>query len=457
MRLNVPPAYPVITTHEGALARRIPPLAELRRTVCACLLWEDGFYESGVSAADRIRDLVTKCKREDVAALAIEARSSMNLRHVPLLLVRELARVSDGTSLVKDTLEAVIQRPDEIMEFLSIYWKDGRTPIARQVLRGLERTYAKFNEYRFAKYNRDTAIKLRDVMFLTHPNPRKACRLDDVLTAEREALHKRIADNELKTPDTWEVALSTGQNKKETFERLITEKKLGYMALLRNLRNMEEVSCDRALVSEALIAGAPFSRALPFRFIAAARAVPRYEQFLDQAMQLAANNLPTLEGGTVLLIDVSGSMDDKLSTKSDMTRLDAACGLAILVRELCNDVAVYTFSNNMVEVPARRGMALRDAIAKSQQHGGTNLGAAVKVLTGFQTQARLIVITDEQSHDSVPNPPGRGYMINVASYQHGVGYGPWVHVDGFSESVLSFVVEYEKEHNAENGGGKVLR
>jgi hypothetical protein len=54
------------------------------------------------------------------------------------------------------------------------------------------------------------------------------------------------------------------------------------------------------------------------------------------------------------------------------------------------------------------------------------------------------VITDEQSHDAVPDPVAPlAYMINVASYRNGVGYGRWVHIDGFSEQVLRFIAEYE--------------
>ncbi len=71
-----------------------------------------------------------------------------------------------------------------------------------------------------------------------------------------------------------------------------------------------------------------------------------------------------------------------------------------------------------MKVPPRRGFALRDAIVSSQPHGGTLLGEAVKEID--RKGDRLIVFTDEQSHDTVPAPKGTGYMVNVASYQHGV-------------------------------------
>ena len=104
---------------------------------------------------------------------------------------------------------------------------------------------------------------------------------------------------------------------------------------------------------------------------------------------------------------------------------------------------MYSFSDNLVEVPARRGFALRDAIDASQRHNGTYLGKAVEQLNQKERYDRLIVITDGQAHDTVPNPQGKGYVINVASYKNGVGYAKWTHIDGWSESVIEYVRRLE--------------
>jgi len=435
MKTNLAIKYPSPITAQGAIAARIGPEQELRRTVAACLLWESGFYESGALIADRIKVLVPQCRAEFVAACAFEARTKMKLRHVPLLLVREMARTPTHRSLVGKLLADVIQRADELAEFVSIYWKDGKQPLSKQVKTGLAGAFLKFNEYNFAKYNRDGAVKLRDVLFLCHAKPQ---------TVEQEALFKKITDGTLKTPDTWEVALSGGADKKETFERLMREKNLGALAFLRNLRNMQESGIDAAHVAEYAQA-VDIARVLPFRFIAAARVVPVWENILEPMMLRACEGRDKLKGKTIVLLDVSGSMDAPISAKSDLRRVDAACGVAILLRELCNDVEIITFSEVVMQVAPRRGFALRDAVLTSQPHSGTRMGHAVELINRDRKYDRLIVLTDEQSSDRVPSPVGKGYVINVASNKNGVGYGVWNHIDGWSEAVIDYIQEFEKE------------
>lgn len=451
MQINTPVRRPAVSTHEGAPAKSLSPEHELQRSVMACMLWEDGFYESGEDIATRINGLIAKCKPEFVAGLAITAREAMKLRHAPLLLVREMARLPKHKHLVAQTLERVIQRPDELTEFVAIYWKDGRQPLSAQVKKGLARAFRKFNEYSLAKYDRDGAVKLRDVLFLSHSKPKdstiKFTKLerkgkDEYILADHEALYKRIVDRKLTTPDTWEVELSASGDKLASWNRLLAEKKLGALALLRNLRNMLEAGVDDAAIRAALTALDP-ERVLPFRFIAAARYAPRFEPELEAAMLRSLESAEKLKGHTALLIDVSSSMDERISAKSDLTRLDAACGLAMLCREVGESVSVYTFSNNVVECPPRRGFALRDAIVKSQPHSGTYLGQAVTALNQQRKFDRLIVMTDEQSHDAVGKAAALGYMVNVATNKNGVGYGPWVHIDGWSEAIVGYVQQYE--------------
>jgi 60 kDa SS-A/Ro ribonucleoprotein len=452
-RVNIMKHLAGLRTHEGAAARHISPELQLRRSVLACLLWENQFYEDGIEIAGRIAELVPKVEAEKVAALAVEARERMKLRHAPLLLVREMARHATHRGLVAETLERVIQRADELTEFVAIYWKNGRVPLSGQVKKGLAAAFPKFDEYQLAKYDRGGPVKLRDVLFLCHAKPR-----DD----KQGGVWKKLVWGRLATPDTWEVALSAAgategadkaQDKRTAWELLLSENKLGALALLRNLRNFREVDVDEALVLAALRA-MNTQRVLPFRFLAAARYAPQWEEALEHAMLASVATQAKLPGKTALLVDISGSMTAALSRRSEMQRTDAAYGLAVLLREIAEKSAVYSFSDELVEVPARHGFALRDAIDKSQRHNGTYLGKAVEELhrraelNNSERYDRLVVITDEQAHDTVPNPKRKGYVINVASYKNGVGYGKWTHIDGWSESVVEYIRELETTPDA---------
>lgn len=432
MRFNIFAKRPDVT-FEGAPAVVLTAEQQLRRSVLSCLLWEDEFYEDGLAIADRIAALASAVAPQVTADLAIEARGTFKLRHAPLMLLVALTRTGSGTPLVAQTIERVIQRADELTEFLALYWRHGRKPLSKQMKKGLAAAFGKFDAYQLAKYDRDGPVKLRDVLFLVHAKPKDEAQA---------ALWKQVADRTLASPDTWEVALSGGADKRETFQRLLAEKKLGYLALLRNLRNMDQAGVDEALVKEAILARRGAERVLPFRYVAAARAAPRFEPWLDQALAETVLEGAVFDGRTIILVDVSGSMDARLSAKSDLTRMDAAATLASIVP---GEVRVFTFSNAVKEVPPRRGMAGVDAVIRSQPHGGTELGKAIEKINTLPHD-RLIVVTDEQSHDRVPEPKAaKAYMVNVASARNGVGYGSrWVHIDGFSEAVLGFIREQER-------------
>jgi hypothetical protein len=421
------PAYPHMTT-----------LQQLRRSVLSCMLWEDEFYESGQQIGDRIEQLASEVTTEQLAALAVEARTEHNLRHVSLLLLAALAK--RGGPVVSATIAKVISRADELNEFVSIYWRNGKTPLAKQVKKGLAAAFQKFDAYQLAKYDREKSVRLRDVMFLVHPKPRDEAQAETF---------KQLTENSLPSPDTWEVALSAGGDKCAEFTRLIVENKLGYLALLRNLRNMAEAGVDPQLVKNAILArkgGA--EKVLPFRYTAAARAAPRFEPALDEALCEAIAQSPPLPGRTAVLVDISPSMDAKLSSKSDLSRKDAAATLASVIH---GDVRMFSFSNEVVEVPPRRGMAGVDAILKSQRPNGTKLFDAIAAVNLRVPYDRIIVITDEQDtgghtlRGPDPLPGTRGYMVNVASNKNGVGYGKWVHLDGFSERVLQWMREVEAD------------
>lgn len=417
-------------THEGAVSVSTSATNQLRRAVMACMLFEDGFYESGQDSAQRMRELIKAVPFDDAAQIAIEAREKMKLRHAPLFLVREMLRHHKGRQM-GDLISRVIQRPDELGELLALYWKDGKDqPLTAQMKVGLARAFKKFNAYQLAKWNKDGSVKLRDVLFLSHAKPDNE---------EQAALFKQIADNTLPTPDTWEAQLSGGADKKVTFERLMSERKLGAMALLRNLRGMIEAGVSEDRIRAALGA-MQAERVLPFRFISAAKHAPRLEDALEKAMFRCLAEAPKLGGKTALLIDHSGSMQSPVSGRSEITRFDAAAALAMILRETCERVRVFTFSDRVIEVPPRRGFAMVQAVREVINPVSTMLGSAVRtVYRDFPECDRIIVVTDEQSADRPPQPQGRGYIINVAGYKNGIGYGPWITIDGWSEAVIDYI------------------
>jgi hypothetical protein len=426
-----------IFTHEGGKAVEITPYQRLKRTVLACMLFEDNFYEDGVAVVDRIKELCSRCNCEDILKLAFDATHLYHLRHVPLQLIVEALKSPNICLNAHGYIDCIITRPDMMTDLLALYWKDGKKPIANQLKKGLALAFQKFDEYQLGKYNRDNPIKLRDVLFLVHAKPKDKDQAD---------LWKRLANKQLKTPDTWEVRLSAGQDKKATFAELLYKGKLGKLAILRNLRNMQQSGVPKETVAYELMRNP--KEMLPFQYIAAAKECPEWEDIVDPAMIQACALKPKFLGKTVIMVDVSGSMDSPISNKSKMMRMDAACGMAILLRECTDDPTIFTFSNGIALVPNRHGMALRDAIVSSQPHSGTYLGGCLNnVIRSGMRYDRLIVITDEQIGDMIPQMPfGKNYIFNIAGYQNGIGnHNQWTTITGFSEASIDFIRELENE------------
>lgn len=442
-----------ILTHEGAPASiHLTPEQQLRRLVSSCFLWDDEFYVDGATIAEQIEKAAMAVEPAVLGRIAVETRNVAHLRHVPLLLLDILTyRAPDYAGAVAQCM----RRADDPAELIALHLtrrdllnKNRAKSIPASIRKGIElamQTGRDFGRYGLAKYERgDALVKLRDVFRLVRPRP---------LNREQSDLWKMAIAGELEATDTWEHELMIGKDKRATFTRLLREDKLGYMALLRNLRNMERANVDRKLITDAIRARKGAARVLPFRYVAAARAVPTFEQAIDEALRNCVSEMRPLEGGTTVLVDVSHSMNAKLSEKSDLTRMDAAATLASVIP---GDRRVFTFSTNIVEVAARVGMAGIEQIIGSQPHMNTYLGAACRAMDGLrQRTRRLIVITDEESHDEVrvPTHYERRYLINVASAQHGVSYGnphldepEWsAHLDGFSENVIKFIRELEGE------------
>lgn len=431
-------------TFEGAKSSPIPPIQQLRRISLACMLWEDTFYVDGKKSVEILDEVCSQLDQLQILNVALEANCKGLLRHLPLKLIvnsfKSKKRMNQpfihGQKMMmpSDYIFEICNRPDQMTELLSLYWKDGKKPIPAQLKKGLAKAFTRFDEYQLAKYNRDNPIKLRDILFLCHAKPKDK---------EQEFLWKKLISSNLSIPETWETKLSSGMDKKESFQELLEKGKMGKLAIVRNLRNMFESGISKEIVEKELMRKS--RPILPFQFLAAAKECPQWEDIIDKAMIQACEGKDKLDGTTVLLVDVSGSMNDPLSAKSTMKRMDAACGIAILLREICEQVAIYSFSNRIAVIPPRQGMALRDAIIKSQEHSGTNLRDALINIQSLPVK-RVIVITDEQSqNDPVKMNQEKKYIINVGSYQNGIlNNSNWLTITGFSEAVIDYIIEVEK-------------
>lgn len=442
----------------GALAAKQSNTALLRRAVLANLLWEDVAYMDGVKVAKEIQRLIPLCPAIDVYNIALEARTMQKLRHTPLFLAVEMCKYPEHKMFVQDLLPQIITRADMLTDFLAIYWKDGKKPIANQAKKGLAKAFHNFNEYKFAKYDRDAAIKLRDVMFLCRPKPENQYEQD---------LFKKVADRTLATPETWEVLLSTGKDKKESWTKLITEGKIGGLAMLRNIANMRRANVDKKVINEGL-EKLKSSMLMPLDFLKAFRMNPEFGRQIEDAMINSYANLPKLKGKTLFIVDVSGSMGARMSEKSDFTRYDAACAMAMLAANQCEDYEIvctagtdYTHTGAHKYIPyPQKGFGIFKQIRETNKnigHGGIFTRQCLEWCNDkFKGQKfdRIIVFSDSQDCDlperRIPKPFGTyNYICDVSAHTKGVNYrGAWTaEISGFSEHFITFIAATEGIQN----------
>ena len=361
----------VVKNHEGAKAYVMTPELELYSAVVTASL-SDTFYEKQDERMERIEQLVRQVSPEFVARLAVYTRTEMHLRSIPLFLLVELAKVHNGDDLVARAVEKTVLRADEIMELLMCYqWRNAPKgsvkklgKLSRQIQNGLKQAFNRFDEYQFAKYNRDNIeVTLRDALFLVHPKAKDE---------EQQALFDKIVNGTLKTPYTWETELSAlGQSGFESeeektkafrskWEELINSGKLGYMALMRNLRNMlqsdvswlEMQKVANRLADEEQVAK---SKQLPFRYLSAYREIKAENSLytsmlmdaLEKAVKYSAKNIEGFNENTKVLVasDVSGSMYQPVSPRSTILYYDIGILLSMLMKSRCKQVVAGIFGD----------------------------------------------------------------------------------------------------------------
>ena len=459
-------------TFEGAPGYARDAQGELFLLAVTSFVAEDTFYEAAAERDARLRELVARVAVEDgdwVLRLVRWLRTGVHLRSVALVVAAEAVRARLAADIVggnRAIVGAALDRADEPGEFLA-YWagRYGRAfpkPVKRGVADAASRLYT---ERSLVKYDGQArGFRFADVLELTHPSPRdsgqsalfrhaldrrhdRADAIPDqlgVLRARQQLLSVPVDQRravltqgeQVLTPAamTWEQVAGWLQGPLDAaaWEALIPS--MGYMALLRNLRNFDEAGVSdevAALVARRLADQDEVarSRQLPLRFLAAHRTAPslRWGWALERALQASLASVPSLPGRTLVLVDRSGSMFSRLSRRSVLTRADAAAvfGAALAVRASSADLVEFGTDNRAVRI--RRGESVLALADRFGNLGGTNTAGAVRRHYGGHD--RVVIVTDEQAwggwrgEEPTKAVPERVpvYTFNLAGYQYGHG------------------------------------
>lgn len=412
----------------GGVGYKLNEKQKLVTQVLTSFFNEKKFYGDNSAEIQATVRSVISTDPQFVANLAAIARNEFNMRSISHVLVAELANHPRGKKYVRATMKTVSVRPDDMTETLAYYLTNFKKPLPNSLKKGLADAFKTFDEYQLSKYDRSGAVKLKDIIKLVRPKPS---------TPEQAKLFKKVLEGELDVPYTWETELSKRGNNTTVWEELIASKKVGYMAMLRNLRNVVQAQVSNLNDVISYISNptaVKHSRQMPYRFFAAYRELEGLPystsallDAIEDAIAISASNLPQLDGNTLLISDNSGSMGTKLSDKSKITYQDVGCLMMAVAQKFCKNATTSVFGQKfqIVNVPSRNGI-----ISNMQTFKNTNVGHSTDLWTAFEWLLqsghkfdRIIVFSDMQAYDS------GGY-----SYRH-------------TRSVQNYVEEYRKKVN----------
>ncbi|MBR3312980.1 MAG: TROVE domain-containing protein [Atopobiaceae bacterium] len=435
---------------------------------------EDKFYGDNTSRMmELVRKLIQCGMGEYVAQTAVWARTKGNLRTVSHVLAAIVAHECSGKSFVRPAVRAIASmRGDDGTELLAAHAAlyDGGSKLPHALVRGVRDALEQMGPYQIAKYQSKTrAWKMRDTLRLTHPVPRD----DETSMAMRACVAGTLA-----MPKGWETELSERGNTAEVWNELLAERRVGFMAQLRNLRNIIRSGADVAPVLRLLQDGDAVrtSRQLPFRFYSAWRelaavglANDAVTHALDAAMMVACANADRLPGRTAVMVDSSFSMRMCLSARSKVTCRDVAAVLAAMASHISNKAWVCSFDNCARMLLFTGTSVLADVQRVPAAGGWTDMGAAFDLLmaSGFDAD-RVIVLSDSEVNSPLCETT-RTIQCKLDAYREQVGHDVWCHaidlmgygtqqflgpqvnvMGGWSEQVLHFLAL------AESGFGSLV-
>lgn len=425
----------------------------------------DQFYRSSNDTFEKLKELIVSCDKEFVAKAAVYARTKYGMRSITHVVASELAKHISGQAWAKDFYAAVVYRPDDMMEIMS-YHTQNNGKVTNSMKKGFAKAFGKFDAYSLAKYRGEgKGFKLIDVVNLVHPTP----------VEKNKAAIDALVKGALKSFDTWEVELSKAgqvasndeekaEFKKDAWIKLIREKKLGYFALLRNLRNIIEQAPEiieeaiEMLTSELLIKK---SLVLPFRYATAFDEIMKMSEgkivrntlmALNQAVDISIANVPKFPGDTLVVLDESGSMSGRPAQIGSLFS-------AILIKS--NNADFITFSDN-ARYRNVNPMDSTITIAGSIKFamGGTNFHSIFQIAN--KKYDRIVILSDMQGWigHNTPNDSFNGYKkkfeANPLIYSfdlagHGSMQFPERNVfclAGFSDKVFDTMKMLEEDKNA---------
>jgi len=475
MGFNQPRPQNTRETHEGGRAYKIGAEQELYLTIVTSLMSGDSFYESDKDRIERVQALiranVLQGDAEFVACLAAYAREEMYLRTAPTMLVAELFARGENELATKAAYHVWV-RGDEHLEALA-YFKTMGYKRTKALLRAVAKRLNEMSEKAMVKYAAGRkSYSQKDAIRVAHPVPKdeKQSALFkyvvhgwDSLTTEEAALLPHIAKLKAGGTQTWEQHISKEGSSTRSWTEAV--EKMGYMALLRNLRNLVEAEVDSVVLDRVCNKltdqkEVRYSKQLPFRFQSAYNALPRNTpqalfNAVSMAADLAAENVPDLEGETLVLVDCSASMRGfGVSKKSVVTNADAArCLGGILVKK--GNAELWGFGQDPVRVTAPAGNPVMSTVSGMKgisRHTGhaTFIEKAIEASINDRFR-RVVVLTDMQSHDNPHRAAQRWldadrrrklYIIDMEHYglpSFDPNHPGVVMVGGFSDKVFDWM------------------
>ena len=447
----------------GALAYSMDAKSKLVTQILTSFFNESKYYgDNSAEMQETIKAVIDK-EPQFVSNLAVFARRVFNMRSVSHVLTAYLAHETSGKPYVRSTIDGVVLRGDDLTEIMAFYLSTFGKPIPNSLRRAIADKLVGFDEYTFAKYKGDNkAVKMRDLLCLCRPTPK-----DD----EQSAMWKRCLENRLETQMTWESELSTNGNTAETWEKLINSGKVGYMALLRNLRNIIKANPSNIQEVYDIIQDPERvrkSKQLPFRFYSAYKAVSdiagsKVFDVLENALESSVENMPKLPGTTVIAVDISGSMSSPVSSNSDVKCYEIAMLLGLLANRICENSYFYTFNNRLVKQAVSSKCNILETVRGTVCGGGTNMVLPFQKMIDDKINAdRIIVLSDNMNNGEIwcNNRPTQHY---AEQYRRISGNDIWVHgvdlqgygtqqfhgrktniIAGWSEKVLDFILLAEQ-------------